>query len=145
MTPLVDGLAEQLAADGFGQWSPDSPYPPGVVGIVVGPLAPDPEHLIGLTTYQGPDTDDLLGYDQPNVQLRVRGDADARTSRLRSHALWERYGGASGWRLPNGLWVVLVTPLQGGPIDAGRNPAGRYEHTVNLSVLHQRATPHRPY
>lgn len=142
---LVEGLAAQLDADGLGAWQPDTPYPPGAWGVVVGPLAPDPQRTIGITTYQGPDTGDLLGYEHPNVALRVRGDDDARTSRHRAHQLWDRYGGASGWRLPNGLWVVLVTPLQGGPIDAGRNPAGRYEHTVNLSVLYQHTTTHRPY
>lgn len=141
---VLDGLAAQLAADGFGDYQPDQPYTAGQVGIVVGPVPAAPGQVIGVTRYTAADDDDVLGYDRPNVALRVRGDADVRTSQGRAQGIYDRYVGARRLTLPDGTYVVLIVGLQGGPLDAGRDPAGRHTHTVNLSVLYLNPTPHRP-
>lgn len=141
---LLEGLAAQLAADGHGVWSPDAPYADGQVGIVIGEVPARPEQIIALTRYRAPDDDELLGYDQPNVQVLVRGTADERVSRDRAQAIYDRYTGATQLVLPNGERAVLIVGLQGGPIPLGRDDAGRHEHTVNFSIDHRNPTPHRP-
>lgn len=140
---LLEGLAAQLDADGFGRWSPDAPYAADEVGIVIGELPASPEQVIGLTRYRAPDDTELLGYDAPNVQMRVRGTFDESVSRERAQAIFDRYTAATQLVLPNGVRVVLMVGLQAGPISMGRDDAGRCEHTVNFSTDYRNETAHR--
>lgn len=140
---LLDGFAQQLDVDGHGVWSPDAPYGASDVGIVIGEVPAQPEQIVALTRYRAADDAELLGYDQPNVQVRVRGTEDERVSRERAQAIFDSYTGATSFALPDGTYVVLIVGLQGGPISMGRDDAGRCEHTVNFSIDYRNPTEHR--
>jgi len=88
------------------------------------------------------------GYDEPTVQLMVRGAPDDPLSpQARAQAL---YGALQGLRyvlLDEGgedeVFVVVCESLQTAPVNIGTDEKGRYRYTLNLA-LHVRAlTAHR--
>lgn len=145
MSGLLDGLAQYLADLGHGQWSPAAGYGADAVGIVVGHLPASPDRVIGLSTYPGGESDARLPYDEPNVQIRVRGAPDdAADSRDRAQAIYDDLHGTGHLVLAGPVEVVNMIGLQAGPIDIGADANNRYEHTVNVRVEHLRPTMHRP-
>lgn len=134
----VDGFAEHLASLGLGlTWrDPDSggAYADDEIGVVTGPVPDRPPVCVGVTAYGGPDSDSLLPYDEPSVQLRVRGTADERVSRRLAQQLYDALHGSGPFDLPDGTRVQLILGRQSGPLTIGLDPSGRHEHTVNLGV-----------
>lgn len=140
----LDGLAAYLGTLGVGlTYRESSGYLDTEVGVVIGPLPAAPPEVVGVTAYGGRESDTRLPYDEPSVQLRVRGTPDERVSRDRAQALYDALHGAGPLTLPDGTRVQLIVGAQSGPITLGLDSAGVHEHTVNFRVEIRRVTAHR--
>lgn len=69
---LLIGLAEHLAAQGVGSWSPSGVYTSGQTGIFIAVMPPAPDKAIVLTDYD-PNGGNTSGDVAPRVQVRCRG------------------------------------------------------------------------
>lgn len=140
MADLLDGIARYLAERGHGTYGPD------VVGatICLEQMPSTPDELISLTIYDGGATepDSLLGYDEPRMQVRVRGTTDPRVSRARALAVYSELHGLGQITLPDGTYLILAVALQ--PVfSLGTDENRRHEHAFNLRAEHRSVTAHR--
>ena len=123
---------------------PDGPaYDADDWGVIVGPFVGSPARQVSISTYGGRDSDSRLGWDEPSVQLRVRGASYEHVSRAMAQRLYDRCHGAGPFDLPDGTRVQLILGRQSGPTSLGENQAGQHEHTVNLAVSIRNSTEHR--
>ncbi|NUS82963.1 MAG: hypothetical protein HOY75_09455 [Streptomyces sp.] len=67
---LLQGVAELLAAEGVGTYSPTAPLPAGTTGIVLGRVPDGPDRVLGLTPY--PVADDDSADAVTGIQVRMR-------------------------------------------------------------------------
>ena len=87
-----------------------------------------------------------LGYDEPTLQLLVRGTKDPSTGAALAQSLYDHYHGLHGVTLdPTGEAVRLIdcTCLQSGPVHIGTEESGRHLYSLNLALHVRNATPNR--
>lgn len=138
-TDLLEGLALYLhehdlvtyVADGTG----------GDLFMEAMPSTPDT--CVVLTCYGGPEPDSLLPYDQPRVQVRVRGTTDPRVSRRRAKAIRSHLHGLGPVILPDGTNVISGLALQAAPESLGADGNRRFEHVVNFEFEIRETSVHR--
>ncbi|MFI8360709.1 minor capsid protein [Streptomyces sp. NPDC085612] len=140
MADLLDGIARYLAERGHGTYGPD------VVGatICLEQMPSQPDELVVLTVYDGgaAESDSLLGYDEPRMQIRVRGTTDPRVSRTRALAIYSELHGLGPVTLPDGTHLILCVALQ--PVfSMGVDENRRHEHAFNARLEHRSITAHR--
>ncbi|NUK07463.1 hypothetical protein HRW18_05425 [Streptomyces lunaelactis] len=137
---LLDGIALYLAERGIVTYDPD-----GVEGdCFIESMPPRPGIAVVLTVYDdGREPDSLLAYDEPRMQVRVRGDADPRTSRRLCKRIRSALHGLGPVTLPNGIELILSVCLQGAPASLGVDTNGRHEHVANHRMEHRSITAHR--
>lgn len=137
---ILEGIAQHLAALGLVEY--DATGPTGDCFIESMPSTPGVAVI--LTVYDdGREPDSLLGYDEPRMQLRVRGDADPRTSRRKCAAIRSELHGLGPITLPNGIELILSVSLQNAPASLGVDTSGRHEHVCNFRMEHRSVTTHR--
>lgn len=143
MADLLEGLAQHLAAKGLVVYTPDA------VGgdCFTDGMPSTPDEAVVLTTYDDAvEPDSLLGYDEPRVQVRVRGPrspSDPRVSRDRCKAIRNELIGLGETTLPDGTELILSVPLGSGPASIGKDDNGRYEHIANFRMEIRNITPYR--
>lgn len=139
MADLLDGTARYLAERGHGTYGAD------VVGatICLEQMPSTPDEVVVLTIYDGgSESDSLLGYDEPRMQVRVRGTTDPRVSRARALAIYSELHGLGPVTLPDGTELILSVALQ--PVfSLGADENRRHEHVFNLRIEHRSITAHR--
>ncbi|MEY9837446.1 minor capsid protein [Streptacidiphilus sp. EB103A] len=138
MADLLDGLAQHLMAAGLVEYEPT-----GVTGdcfIETMPAAPD--SAVVLSLYGGQQPDSRLGYDYTNLQVRVRGDIDPRTSRTRATALYNELQGLGPLTLPDGTLLLSCNAIQT-PTLMGQDDQRRFEHVTNYALEIRSITAHR--
>lgn len=138
---LLDGLARYLQERGLVTYDPS-----GVSGdcfIEQMPSAPD--EAVVLTVYDDrSEPDSLLPYDEPRVQVRVRGTTDPRVSRRRCRAIRSALHGLGPAVLPDGTNLILSICIQGDAAFMGVDENRRAEHVSNFRMEIVRPTVHRP-
>lgn len=135
MADLTDGIARYL--DSLGLLTYD---PTGVSGdTFVGTMPATPARAVSLTLYGASTTDARDDADVARMQIRVRGDADPRTSERRCLAIRDALHGLAGVELPDGTWLVLATAPRPSPMGADAN--GRHEHVTNAAIDYAAPTP----
>ncbi|MFJ6935689.1 minor capsid protein [Streptomyces sp. NPDC101132] len=135
---LLDGLARYLAERGHGTYGPD------LVGatIVLEHMPSTPDVVVVLTEYGGPEAHGRLPYDEPRVQIRVRGTTDPRVSRARAKAIRSELHGLSYTVLPGGTELLSAVALQ--TVESmGQDDNRRHEHVFNLQTEIYSPTKHR--
>lgn len=140
MADLLDGIARHLAAKGLVTYDPT-----GVEGdCFIESMPSRPGLAIVLTVYDDArEPDSLLGYDEPRMQVRVRGDEDPRTSRSKCAAIRSELHGLGPLTLPDGTALILSVCLQSAPASMGVDSNGRHEHVCNFRMEHRSITTHR--
>lgn len=139
MADLLDGIAQYLAARGHGTYDPT-----GTVGdVFIEQMPSTPDECVVLTVYGGPESDSLLGYDEPRLQVRVRGTTDPRVSRRRCEAIRGALHGLSQATLPDGTHVILAVALQAAAETIGADSNRRHEHVCNFRMEIRNVTSHR--
>lgn len=140
MADLLEGIAQHLAARGLVTYDAT-----GVEGdLFIESMPSRPGLAIVLTVYDdGREPDSLLAYDEPRMQVRVRGDADPRTSRSKLAAIRSELHGLGPVPLPDGTELILSVCLQSAPAAMGVDSNGRHEHVCNFRMEHRSVTTHR--
>jgi hypothetical protein len=137
---LLDGLARHLSARGLLSYDPTGTT--GDTFIESKPSAPDQAVVLG-TYDDGSESDSKLGYDEPRVQVLVRGTTDPRISRQRCAAIRDQLHGLGPLALPDGTELILSVALQAAPASLGVDQNGRHEHVCNFRMEHRSITAHR--
>ncbi|MGK5531535.1 minor capsid protein [Streptomyces sp. URMC 129] len=139
MADLLDGLARYLHSLGLVTYDTT-----GTTGdLFIGTMPPEPDAAVALTRYGGERPDPRLPYDEPRVQVRVRGGPDPRVSEARAYAIYDALHGLSSVTLPDGTYLVTCEALQT-PAAMGRDESGRHEHVTNYELTVLAPTTHRP-
>lgn len=139
MADLLDGLARHL--DGLGLAAYD---PTGASGdLFVEAMPQTPDVCVVLTVYGGPEPDSLLGYDEPSLQVRVRGGPDPRVSRVRAEAIRSELHGLGPLTLQDGTELLSCISIQAAPASIGVDASGRHEHVCNYRLEVRSITTHR--
>ena len=141
MTTVTEQLA-QLAHDlGLGVYHAD-----GTAGgtVFLTALPDSPDEAVAVARYGGPTSDSKLGYDNVNVQFRVRGTrADVRSGEQTAQAYYDALHGLGERVLSGGGYLQLAVGNQSGPVYMGRDGQGRHEWAVNVNVELRRVTANR--
>jgi hypothetical protein len=136
---LLDGLARFLEGLGLLEYDPD-----GVAGdTFIDDMPSAPHEAVVLSCYGGPEADSKLGWDEPSVQVRVRGGPDPRVSRDRCRDIRSALHGLGPITLPDGTFLQLCIAVQGAPATLGKDDNGRHEHVVNFRTEVRSVTAHR--
>lgn len=137
---LLDGLARYLNERGLVTYDPTA----ATGDCFVERLPDSPDEAVVLTLYDGgSEPDSLLPYDEPRVQVRVRGTADPRVSRRRCTAIRSALHGLGPVFLPDGTNLILSVCLQSTAVSMGMDENRRQEHICNFRIQIRRATAHR--
>lgn len=140
MADLLDGLARHLQDKTLVEYDPVGTS--GDCFIESMPSAPD--EAVALTIYDdGGEPDSKLGYDEPHVQVRVRGTADPRVSRRRCADIRSELHGLGPLTFPDGTELILSVALQNAPAALGVDETGRHEHVANFRMEIRNVTVHR--
>lgn len=138
---LLDGLARYLQERGLVTYDPS-----GVSGdcfIEIMPSSPD--EAVALTIYDDRvESDSLLPYDEPKVQVRVRGTTDPRVSRHRCAAIRSHLHGLGPVVLPDGTNLILSVAIQAAAASIGADENRRHEHVCNFRMEVRQTSVHRP-
>src|SRR4051812_47647300 len=103
------------------------------------PAAPDVAVVLSL--YGGAVLDSRLGYDTPNLQVRVRGTTDPRVSRALATAIYNELHGLGPVTLPDGTPLQYCNANQTVTL-MGQDDQRRYEHVCNYALEYRNITTH---
>ncbi|MGW6455031.1 minor capsid protein [Streptomyces sp. NPDC055078] len=137
---LLDGIAQYLSERGIVTYDPA-----GASGnLFIESMPSTPGVAVVLTLYDGGmESDSRLPYDEPRMQVRVRGTQDPRVSRALCARIRSELHGLGSVVLPGGIELILAVALQGGPASIGVDANQRHEHVCNLRMEIVSPTAHR--
>lgn len=141
MPDLLDGIARYLDANGLVDYDPTGAT--GDCFLEAMPQTQAGDLAVVLTLYDGMEADSKLPYDEPRLQVRVRGTPDPRVSRARAQGIYSQLNGLGPIQLPDGTRLQLCYAMQT-PASMGIDSLGRHEHTTNYQVEIVAPTVHRP-
>ena len=96
-------------------------------------LPSSPDACMAVARYGGPESDATDDYDEPSVQIRIRGPAgDVRTGEQAAQAVYDGMHAIGSRTLAGGTWLQDAIGAQSGPIYVGVDGNDRPEWTVNL-------------
>lgn len=140
MADLLEGIARHLSERNIVTYDPDSAG--GNCFIESMPSTPDT--AVVLTIYDDrTEPDSLLGYDEPRMQVRVRGTTDPRVSRTLCAQIRSELHGLGPVILPDGTHLILSVCIQAAPASLGVDDNQRHEHVANFRMEHRSITTHR--
>lgn len=140
MADLLTGVAQHLTARGIVTYDPDST----TGNTFLESMPSRPGIAVVLTVYDAAiESDSKLGYDEPRLQVRVRGGPDPSVSRLLCKAIRDELHGLGPVTLPDGTLLILSIALQAAPASMGVNANGEHEHICNFRQEIRDVTTHR--
>ena len=125
---LVEGIAAYLDSIGIGTY--DASGMGGDIFLFTVPQSPD--QAISIFQYGGPESPISLQYDQPSIQVRVRGTQDPRGAHSRALDVYLALHGIGHTTLPSGDRVVDIVGVQSGPVWLRQDENGRHEYVCNF-------------
>ncbi|WP_307821874.1 minor capsid protein [Streptomyces coffeae] len=135
--PLVEGLAQLLAADGIGTWHANGAYTAAEVGITVTAVPDAPDQIIAITPYSVDDSSGTTDVVQ-GIQIRFRAGPDPRVLLEREDAVYELLHMREHTTL-GGIHVALMWRQSLAWI--GADDRGRQELTANYYLRPVRPAP----
>lgn len=137
---LNEEIALYLEAQGLLTYDPD-----GVTGDTFIDLMPDsPDEAVAILTGVPREGDVKYGYDQPAVQIIVRGGSDPRAAKQRAQDIYDELQGfSSGTFVDGGTWIVSCIAAQSGPVRLGPDENGRHEFSLNFDLEVRYPTKYR--
>ncbi|WP_433067449.1 minor capsid protein [Dactylosporangium sp. CS-033363] len=139
---LTEEFCRLLDAVGLGRYAEHDADTSGDIYPMVLPATPD--ECLAVTFSAGRESDSVLPFDEPRLQVRVRGPRnDVYAPEDRAAAIYSRLHGLGGIRLPGGTRLVGLYGSQGGGFPMGQDADGRMEFVINFRADVRRATFHR--
>lgn len=135
---LLTGLAELLAAEGVGVYTPDSVLPAGSTGIVLGKTPDEPDRAIGLTPY--PVTDDDSTDAVTGVQARMRAGSNTTDLVQLSNDVFRVLHNRTDYQVRG---VQVEVSWRNSQAWIGQDTHGRMELSANYYVRTVRSGPHQ--
>jgi Bacteriophage minor capsid protein len=134
MTSLPEAMATFLQERGFGSYrNSGAPYSNNEVAIALEAMPAEPPRAICITQYAGVEADSKLPWDEPRLQIRVRGDFDPMTSRDTAQEIYDLLHGLGPQTLST-VRLQLVIGIGSGPELLRLDENRRFEHVVNFEV-----------
>jgi hypothetical protein len=134
VTNLPEAIATHLDTEGLGVYRNSGlPYTDGEFAIVLEAMPESPNHVIVVSQYEGLQVESGLPWDEPRVQIRVRGDRDPSISRDKAQAIFDELNGL-GPQTVSTVRLQLIIGLGSGPSVLGLDKNQRFEHVVNFEV-----------
>jgi hypothetical protein len=122
-------------------------FRPGDTGgdVFLSAMPPEPDAALVVARYDaGSESDAQHGYDEPRIQVRVRGPrGDADAAETRAQAVYDACHGLRRRDLPGGTPMLSCIGVQAGPIYLGPDDHGRHEWSVNFRCELRRITQNR--
>lgn len=126
---LLEEIAYLAAELDLGTYTPDAPG--GTIYTAL--LPPDPDTCIAIARYGGTESLVTDDFDQPSIQIRIRGAAaDTRTAEQLAERVYKAFHGLGPRTLAGGSTLILAVCTQSGPVYIGPDQLGRHEYTVNM-------------
>ncbi|QIS13588.1 minor capsid protein [Nocardia arthritidis] len=137
---LLEEVAKLLQELGLGVYEPV-----GNRDVFLYALPPTPDAALVLTRAAGRESDAHLPYDEPVVQIGVRGPkTGAPDSEARAQAIYDALHGLGERALAGGTRLVLAVGTDGGPVYQTRDGDGRDQWIVNMRMELYRPGGNRP-
>jgi hypothetical protein len=120
-----------------------------LLGLDTGPvyatrMPASPDRCVVYARYAGGESRLADNYDEPRIQIRVRGPAtDVRVAEADADRIYDAWHGLGSRHLPGGTFLLLAVGVQSGPIFIGQDANGRPEYTVNLRCEISRTSTNR--
>ena len=146
---LLIGIAKYLSDNvpsmgfdpsGSSAYPPDSTY---TAGIYILDIPDSPDRAIGMFQYPGQESTPKLGYDSPNIQVRVRGTRDPRTAISMANSIYNQLHGLTETELYEGTYITTCVGLQSGPVYLGKDANKRHEFSLNFRLQIRNPSVHR--
>ncbi|MBG0830513.1 hypothetical protein HS041_22385 [Planomonospora sp. ID67723] len=132
---LLEELAQLTEDLGLGSF-------PG--SIFLTRMPPSPDTCIVLARYGGSESSLSDDYDEPRIQVRVRGPAaDVRTAEVLAERVYDALHGLGSRTLASGTWLQLAVGIQSGPVFIGQDSSGRPEFVINVRCEVSRTSTNR--
>ncbi|MFJ8992619.1 minor capsid protein [Streptomyces sp. NPDC102279] len=134
---LLVGVAELLAAESVGVYSPTGALPAGGTGIVLGRMPDGPDRAVGLTPY--PVSDDDSTDSVTAVQVRMRAGVNALDLVQLANDVFTVLHNRQGW---DAHGVRVEISWRNSEAWIGQDARGRMEKTANYYVRSVRPGSH---
>jgi hypothetical protein len=137
---IADLVAQELHARELVDYRPDA----AGGDCFLDDLPSVPAAAVGVYGRGGLPADAGLGYDEPSVQVVVRGaSADPRPPHARARAIYDALHGLHHHALPGGTFLVSCAADQSDPVRIGPDTDGRHQYGLNFTLDVRAATQHR--
>lgn len=131
---ILRQIAQYLAAQGLGTYDESGL----TVSTIFIDLFPEPQNTISIRQYSGLQGDSLLRYDNPNIQVLVRGSLNPIASREIAVNIYNALHGFHHSRFipeaQGGFYVVSCFNLNSGPIYLNQDENGFYLYSLNFAL-----------
>lgn len=135
MTALPEAIAQYLESRGLGSYrDSDATFSNSEVAIVLEAMPTAPTQAIVVAQYSGLAADSKLPWDEPRLQVRVRGTLDPSISRNSAQSIYDLLHGLGPVDI-FGCHIQLIVGLGSGPNYMGLDQTSRrHEHSVNFEA-----------
>ena len=106
-------------------------------------LPASPDSIISLFPAPGAPSSGTFGYDNPSIQIRVRGTNDPRVAYNKAAEIYALLHGLHQVTLPDGTWLLKCLGMSSGPVPMGTDNNGRYEFVLRFDTEIENITIHR--
>ena len=103
----------------------------GQANVFVGYLPQRPNRCVAVIPTGGFESDSKLPYDNPSIQILVRGDEDPRWALDTAGAVYSLLQGKRNQDLPDGTRLISLIAIQSGPAHVGKDDNGRFQYAMN--------------
>lgn len=131
MDILTVQVAKFLDSEGLGTF--DETGVSGTIYIACMPQTPD--EVISIYPTGGGTSDGKLQYDNPTIQIMVRGTANPIQAATLAQGIYDKLQGFHhDYLIAGGYWILNCIGLQSAPIHIGRDETGRHEFSLNFQL-----------
>jgi hypothetical protein len=128
---LIEDVAIYLMQQSIGNYDRE-----GITGDIFINTLPSQDNVIGLYSRGGVSAEVANGYDNPAIQIIVRGAADHNPfeALARAQSIYDALHGAfdSDPIIAGGIVVINCMGLQSGPTSLGKDSNNRHEYSLNF-------------
>ena len=103
--------------------------------IFISTIPPLPDECICIFPTGGPTGDAKLNYDNPNIQIWIRGTQHPLTGLEKANQVYKALQGFNGQAFASGgHYIVDCLGIQSYPIHIGKDDNERHEYSLNFSL-----------